>query len=515
MTVSGDYYEVLGVPRDSDTKTIKDAFRQLARRYHPDTSTEPDAEQRFKEIAEAYGVLSNPAKRASYDAQGSAGLAGATAEDLWGGIDFADIFGSGSAAFGSLFERLFGPPAASPLRGQDVHLDLVISLDEVLTGGKEEVTIRCPGPCPQCAGSGSGPGFAPRRCPGCGGTGQLTVASRRGPLMVRQVTTCPQCTGRGQVIDRPCPACEASGRAMREETVTIRIPPGVPEGATLRLAGHGMPSPVPGGPPGDVYASIRTRADPRFSRDGADLWHDLHIQASDAALGVTASVPVPQGQLRVRVPPGTQPGSVLRVGGRGLPRYGEHGRGNLNLTVILDVPRRLSSRQRQLYEQLRAEDAGIGSTAGGSRAPGVPRSGRPMTADAGEWHAAGRGLTIFTPVLLLVIGAVYLAGGVAAITGSPILIVGAHYLSGGLRAWGWVMAILGAVLLLAAAGVWAGNQLARWLAGAVAGLGAIGQMFFIPAYPVWSLMIIAADAVALWGLCVRGNRKNPTPNDSM
>ena len=158
MTVSGEYYEVLGVPRDADTKTIKSAFRQLARRYHPDTSTEPDAEQRFKEIAEAYGVLSDPARRASYDAQGSAGLAGATAEDLWGGIDFTDIFGSGAAAFGSLFERLFGPPAAGRPRGQDVHLDLVISLEEVLTGGTQEVTIRRPGPCPRCAGSGSRPG---------------------------------------------------------------------------------------------------------------------------------------------------------------------------------------------------------------------------------------------------------------------------------------------------------------------------------------------------------------------
>ena len=509
MTVSGDYYEVLGVSRDADTKTIKNAFRQLARRYHPDTSTEPDAEQRFKEIAEAYGVLSDPAKRASYDAQGSAGLAGATAEDLWGGIDFADIFGSGAAAFGSLFERLFGPPVTGPPRGQDVQLDLAISLDEVLTGGTQEITIRRPGLCPECAGSGSGPGSAPRRCPGCGGTGQLAVASRHGPLMVRQVTTCPQCAGRGRVIDQPCPACEASGRVQREEKVTIRIPPGIPEGATLRLAGRGMPSLMPGGPPGDAYASIRTRADPRFTRDGADLWHDLHLQASDAALGITAAVPAPGGQVRVRVPPGTQPGSVLRVAGRGLPRYGGHGRGSLNLSVILDIPRQLSMRQRQLYEQLRAADAGIRSTEGGSRKPDAPRSGRRITADAGGRHAAGRSLITFVPVLLLVTGVVNLAGGVAAITGSHILITNARYMSGGLHAWGWVMTILGAVQLLAAAGVWAGNQLARWFAAAVVGLNVIGQMFVIPAYPLWSLMIIAADVVALWGLCAHGNRKNP------
>jgi molecular chaperone DnaJ len=509
MTVSRDYYEVLGVPRDADTKTIKNAFRQLARRYHPDTSTEPDAEQRFKEIAEAYGVLSDPARRVSYDGQGSAGLAGATAEDLWGGIDFTDIFGSGAAAFGGLFERLFGPAAAGPRRGEDVHLDLVISLGEVLAGGDHAVTIRRPGPCRQCAGRGSGPGSAPRRCPGCGGTGQRAVASRYGGLMVRQVITCPQCAGRGRVIDQPCPACAASGWAVREETVTIRIPPGVPDRATLRLAGHGLPSPMPGGPPGDAYVSIRTRADPRFTRDGADLWHDLHIAAPDAALGVTAAVPALQGEARVRVPPGTQPGSVLRVAGEGLPRYGGHGRGSLNLTVIPDIPRQLSPRQRELYEQLRAEDAGIRNTAGGSPGPDAPRSGRKMAVGSGGRQAAGRSLITLTLALLLVIGIFNLAGGIAAIAGSHMLVASAHYVSGGLRAWGWAMTILGAAQLLAAAGVWAGNQLARWFAVAAVGLNAIGQMFFIPAYPLWSLLIIAVEVLALWGLCAHGSRENP------
>jgi molecular chaperone DnaJ len=398
-------------------------------------------------------VLSDPARRASYDAQGSAGLAGATAEDLWGGIDFTDIFGSGAPAFGGLFERLFRSAAAGPQRGEDVHLDLAISLDEVLTGGNHAVTIRRPGPCPRCAGSGSGPGTAPRRCPGCGGTGRLVVASRRGPLLVRQVTTCPRCGGRGRVIDQPCPACTASGRAVREETVTIRVPPGIPEGATLRLAGHGMPSPVPGGPTGDAYVSIRARADPRFTRSGADLWYDLHIQAPDVALGVTMAVPVPEGQARVRVPPGTRPGSVLRVEGKGLPRHGGHGRGSLNLTVILDIPRQLSPRQRQLYEQLRAEDAGINSTADRSPEPDAPRSGGTITVSTDGRHAAGRRMMTFVLAVLLVIGVFTLAGGIAAIAGSHMLVTGAHYLSGGLRAWGWAMAILGAVQLLAAAGV--------------------------------------------------------------
>ena len=459
MTGSGDYYEVLGVPRDAGTTTIKDAFRQLARRYHPDISTEPHAEQRFKEITEAYGVLSDPARRARYDAQGAAGVAGATAEDLWGGIDFTDIFGTGAAAFGNLFERLFGPAAAGPPRGQDVRLDLEISLDEVLTGGNHAVTIRRPGPCPYCAGSGSEPGTALRRCPGCGGTGQRDMTSRRGPLLVRQVTTCPQCGGRGRVTDRPCPACAASGTAVREETVTIGIPPGIPEGAMLQLAGRGMPGPVPGAPPGDAYVSVRTRADCRFTRVGADLRHNLRVQAPDAALGVTMAVPVPGGQARVRVPPGTQPGSVLRVAGKGLPRYGGHGRGSLDLTVVLDIPQHLSARQRQLYEQLRAEDAGTGSTAGRSRGPDAPRSGRRITAGPVGWHAAGRDLLIFASVLLLVTGIANLAGGIAAISGAQILIAGARSVSGGLRAWGWVMAIVGAVQLVAAARIWAARPM--------------------------------------------------------
>ena len=457
MTVSGDYYEALGVARDADTETIKSAFRQLAHRYHPDVSTEPDAEQRFREIAEAYGVLSDPAKRASYDAQGSAGVAGATAEDLWGGIDLADIFGSGAPAFGSLFERLFGPAAAS-LRGEDVRLDLAISLEEVLTGGDHMVTIRRPGPCPQCSGRGSRPGTTSRRCPRCGGTGQCVAASRRGALLVREVTTCPDCAGRGRVIDQPCPACSATGWALRNETIAVRIPPGIPEGATLRLAGQGMPSRVSGGPAGDVYVSIRTRPDPRFSRVGADLWYDLHIQPSDAALGVITAVPFPGGQARVRVPPGTQHGTVLRVAGKGLPGYDGDGRGSLHLKVILDIPRQLSPPQRQLYEQLRTADAG--STPDGSREPDVPRADRTVAAKPDGQHATTRSMLIFASVLLLVAAAVNLIGGIAAVSGSHFPVTGTQYVSS-LRIWGWVMIIFGAVQLLGAAGVWVGRQSLR------------------------------------------------------
>ena len=277
MNARRDYYKVLGVPRDADARALKKAFRQLARRYHPDTSTEPDAELRFREAAEAYGVLSDPAKRASYDAHGFASLSGASAEDLWGGIDLADIFGPGVPGFGGLFERLFGRPEEGPPRGEDLRVDLVLPLGQVLTGGKQVVVISRPGSCPDCGGSGARPGTTPRSCPDCGGTGQQATASRRGSVLVRQVTTCPACQGRGQVIDQPCPACHGTGQAIGQDKVTVRIPRGIPDGAALRLAGRGMPSPAPGGTPGDAYVIIRTLPDRLFVRDGADLWHTLHL----------------------------------------------------------------------------------------------------------------------------------------------------------------------------------------------------------------------------------------------
>ena len=358
MAARRDYYQVLGVPRDADAKALKKAFRQLARRYHPDTSTEPDAERRFREIAEAYGVLSDPAKRASYDAHGFAGLAGASAEDLWAGIDLAGIFGADVPGFGGLFEGLFGrPEAAGPPRGQDVRVDLALSLGELLTGGKQVVSLSRPGPCPDCGGSGARPGTTPRSCPDCGGTGQQATASRRGSLLVHQVTTCPACQGRGRVIDQPCPACHGTGQAIQQDEVTIRIPRGIPDGTALRLAGRGMPSPVPGGRRGDAYVIIRTLPDPVFVREGADLWHVLHIGVPDAVLGTIATVPAPDGQAQIPVRPGTQSGAVLAIEGKGLPRYHGRGRGRLNVTVIVDIPQQLSPRQRRLFEQLRAEDA--------------------------------------------------------------------------------------------------------------------------------------------------------------
>ena len=333
-----------------------------------------------------------------------------------------------------------------------------------MTGADHVITIRRPSPCPQCAGRGSRPGTTPRRCQRCGGTGQRTMAGRRGALLVGQVTTCPDCAGLGRVIDDPCPTCGATGWATRTETVTIRIPPGIPEGATLRLSSQGMPSPIPGGPAGDVYVSIHTRTDPLFRRVGADLWHDLHIQAPDAALGVTTAVPLPAGKARVRVPPGTQPGSVLRVAGRGLPRYEGDGRGNLQLTVIVDIPRQLKPPQRQLYEQLRAADTQSTvdeprSTASESPEPELARADQQMAAISGGWDAADN-LNVFASILLLVAGVASVVVGIGTSSASDLFLAGTRPGSEP-STWGWMMIIIGIVELLGATSVWARRRASR------------------------------------------------------
>ncbi len=300
-----DYYEVLDVPHDADARTIKNAFRQLARRYHPDASTEP---------------------------------------------------------------------------GEDIEIGVSIPLRQVLEGEKHAVTISRPAPCGNCGGSGAAPGTYPRACAECGGTGQRTAATQRGAVTVRQVTTCPACRGAGSFIDQPCRDCDGTGRTVRQERVTIRIPPGIPDETVMRLAGRGMPNPVAGAPPGDAYVIITTKPDARLTRQGADLWHELHISVPDAVLGTTADIPGLDRRLRLAVPAGTQPRTVLRITGKGLPRYQGQGRGDLNVTIVVDVPQHLSPRERRLYEQLRLRGGEVAqSDADRSRPDGQPRSALRVT----------------------------------------------------------------------------------------------------------------------------------------
>ncbi len=355
MTEPRDYYEVLGVPRDADQKAIKDAFRQLALKYHPDRNKEPGASDRFKEIAEAYAVLSDPNKRTEYDARGYAGVAGFSPEDLFGGINFEDIFGGLGFDIGGpgLFDRLSGRRAA-PRRGRDLEVNVSIPLERVATGGEETVHLQRPAACQACQGSGAKAGTKPRTCPKCGGSGQLVRSQRKGGVSLQQITTCLDCDGRGSLIDAPCPDCSGRGQVLRDEVLTVRIPVGVEEGMALRVPGHGLASDHPGRPPGDLLVIVRSAEDSRFERHGRDLSRIETIDVVDAVLGKEIDVPTLDGHVTVKIVPGTQPDTVLRLRGKGLPRFGGGAPGDLYVRVNVHVPERLTDRERHLFEQLRA-----------------------------------------------------------------------------------------------------------------------------------------------------------------
>ena len=357
-TPQRDYYEVLGVARDADQKAIKDAFRGLAMKYHPDRNKEPGAEARFKEIAEAYAVLSDPKKRADYDNQGFAGVAGFSSEDLFGGINFADIFGDSEFGFGGgLFDRMFHRRPAGPPRGSNLEIDLEIPLAKVVAGGEETLRLQHPRACPECGGNGAASGSAPRECAECHGSGRKTISQQRrdsgSQVLIQQIGVCPACHGRGQIIEHPCSRCQGRGQIEEEETLTVNIPIGVEEGMALRVPGHGGPSPAPGGLPGDLFVVVRSAPDARFQRNGADLWHAARIGPVDAVLGTELEVPTLDGSVKVSVPPGTQPDATLRLRGKGLPEFGGKQRGDLYLRLNVRIPETISAEERILYEKLR------------------------------------------------------------------------------------------------------------------------------------------------------------------
>jgi molecular chaperone DnaJ len=354
---------VLGVARDATGKQIKDAFRTLALKYHPDRNKEPGAEEKFKEIAAAYAVLSDPNKRRAYDARGFAGVAGFSEEDLFRHVDFEDLFGGlnfdfGGLGFGGgLFDRFFGQRRAGPPRGANVEVELQVRLERVAMGGEESVRYARPVTCDACSGSGAKAGTRPRRCETCQGTGRKTAQSQRrereGEVIVRSISPCPVCRGRGQIIDQPCAKCHGVGQTQTEESLTVNVPVGVEEAMALRVPGHGLPAEEKGGAPGDLFVIVRSAPDPRFERAGADLWREEILAIPEAVLGARRNVPTLDGQVEVTIPQGTQPDAVLRLAGKGLPEFGGRGRGDLYLRLRVAVPQRLSAKERQLYEALR------------------------------------------------------------------------------------------------------------------------------------------------------------------
>jgi molecular chaperone DnaJ len=353
-----DYYEILGVPREATAETIKAAFHQLARRYHPDRSKEADAEERFEEISEAYSVLSDTGRRAEYDRSRPEPTAGERATDRFGSPRPGRLFTFGLNLDG---DRLMRPCAATeggvdPFgRGPDIRLEIEIPLDSVAKGVEQTVEYSRLFSCPACGGGGTRPGSRLRLCAGCGGAGRVPAISRRPDSVVGPMMACQQCGGTGLVIDDHCPDCSGSGMRPGREWLKVRIPPGIEDGTVLRVRGRGLPGRGPYGRLGDLYLVVRSAPDPGLVRSGADLWRREAIPVTDAVLGVRLDVTCLGQTFGLDVPPGTQGGTVLRLAGRGLPRFGRGEQGNGDLCVIVDVvvPSSLSSDERKLYEQLR------------------------------------------------------------------------------------------------------------------------------------------------------------------
>jgi molecular chaperone DnaJ len=348
-----DYYALLGVPRNASVEDIKKAFRRLARETHPDANPgDPAAEAKFRQVAEAYEVLSDPDRRRRYDRGDT--------------IDLGDLFGGGFGGFDDLLRSVFGDSglftqsrAPSRPRGRDILARVEIDLSHAAFGGDAEVSFRTNIVCSACQGEGAEPGSSRLECGGCNGTGVVRVARRSLLGTVQTVGTCPTCGGSGDVIAVPCRRCAGAGVHSENRTVKVEVPAGVSTGTRLRLNREGEAAPRQG-IPGDLYVEIVVRPDPRFERDGDDLLHRVSVGVAEAALGTTVDIPTLDGAAeRLSIEPGTQPGTVHRITGRGMSRLGRRGRGDLVVSISVEVPTDLSLEEEDLlrrFAELRKEN---------------------------------------------------------------------------------------------------------------------------------------------------------------
>ena len=356
-----EYYQVLDVPRDASAEDIKKAYRKLVRKYHPDTNPgNREAESRFKEIGEAYEVLSDPQKRAQYDQFGYVGdMPGGGAGPFGGGggEPFGDIFGD-------IFDSFFGGGGAgrsrtrnanAPRRGADLEMELACTLEEVFAGAPKEVQIPRWEGCKRCGGNGAEPGTSVETCSACGGRGQVEHAQRTPFGQFVSVVPCTRCGGKGKVISAPCKSCGGDGRTRHRHRVDVRVPPGADTGTRLRMTGEGEIG-ANGGPPGDLYLVITLAEHPRFLREGDTLHAQVSVAFPQAALGSAAEISMLDGSVeRLETPAGSQPGDVIRLKGKGMPRLRGNGRGDLLAHLKVEVPRELTEKQRSLLSALAQE----------------------------------------------------------------------------------------------------------------------------------------------------------------
>jgi molecular chaperone DnaJ len=346
-----DYYEVLGVPKNASNEDLKSAFRRLARQYHPDVNSAPDAEERFKEINEAYAVLSDTDRRAAYDRFGHAGVRGAG-----GGVDFTVDFSD----FADIFSDLFGfggfgrssrRSRNAPRRGADLQYRLELTFEEAVFGVEKELEVTRDEVCATCNGTGAEPGTSPVRCATCNGSGEVRQVRQTILGSMVQVATCQTCNGAGETIATPCSTCQGRGLERHTRKKVVAVPAGVDTGTQIRLAGEGQPG-VNGGPNGNLYIAIQVKAHKFFRRRDNDVLLDLNINIAQATLGADVEIPTVDGKATLKIPAGTQPGKVLRMRGKGVPHLRGNGRGDQMVIVNVEIPTRLSGDQRQLFENL-------------------------------------------------------------------------------------------------------------------------------------------------------------------
>ena len=349
MSENRDYYKILGVAKGSSQEEIRSKFRRLALEYHPDRNKEPDAQDKFKEINEAYQVLSDPNKRAEYDRFGKVG--GGTGGWNNRGFDGADPF----SGFGDIFDTFFGGFGASsrrvPQRGGDVQALSNLSFEDSIFGVEKDIEIKRIEPCSHCKGDGSEPGNLPITCNSCNGSGQVRRVQQSIFGQFSQVSNCAQCKGEGKTITHPCKNCKGSGRERRDRKIRVKMPAGIENGTQVRLTGEGL-SGGNGGPPGNLYVEVKVAKHEIFQRRDHDIIYEHPINVTDAALGTTLEVPTLQDNETIKIPEGTQSGTMFRIKGMGVPYYNQSRRGDQLVLINVVIPKSLNKHQKELLEEL-------------------------------------------------------------------------------------------------------------------------------------------------------------------